>query len=80
MKATATVSTATSNRERLQGLFEESLRPGFLLRTAMDIELGSLLSAGAVETSDWQDYSELVKRSLVKKGCSSRLRLVGLTD
>ena len=71
---------ATSDRYRLEGLFREALRPGFLLRTAMDVELGSLISSGAVEPSDWQDYSKLVERSLIRKGCSSRLRLVGLTD
>ena len=36
--------------------------------------------SGVEEPGDWQDYRKLVRRSLVKKGCASRVRLVGLTD
>ena len=64
----------------MESLLREALRPGFLLRTAMDFELGALLSSGAEELSDWQDNSKLVKRSLLRKGCAAKVRLVGLTD
>ena len=78
-KASAT-SLVHSDRCKLEGLLREALRPGFLLRTAMDFELGALLASGATELSDWQDYKELVRISLLRKGCTAKVRLVGLTD
>ena len=59
-KASAT-SLGHSDRCKLAGLLREARRPGFLLRTAMDFELGALLASGATELSDWQDYRELVR-------------------
>ena len=46
----------------------------------MDFELGALLASEATELSDWQYYKELVRRSLLRKGCTAKVRLVGLTD
>ena len=76
-------SLAYTDGIKLDTLFKKALRPGNLLKTAMDTELCALLASGAIsrlEPDDWTDYSKLVAASLARKGYTSKVRLVGLTN